>query len=228
MPRSSRGMTATQVARAFRPPITNACAFAIVRARHITQPGARETGHGKGSDAQQQGKEETEGRQEPQEGRRDALAVRVRQGADAGRPEPLWQEELRSGSPVILIGHDLFRKQVPPPGQARGQAFRDHAFASAEQNAAVSVMMASPAKCSASQERCAASPWPAPPASVMTTGIMPRSAAWRAVGSIPISIAMPAIATPALAQSRKSKASGVPPNADIASLSKIASLGPGP
>src|SRR5712671_3786765 len=46
--------------------------------------------HGQGSDAQQQGKEETEGRQEPQEGRRYALAVLVRQ--DAGRPKPEQQE----------------------------------------------------------------------------------------------------------------------------------------
>src|SRR5260370_14874982 len=83
--------------RARASPHTNARAFAIVRARHISQPGAREQRHGKGSDAQQQGKEETEGRQEPQEGRRDAVAVLVRQGADAGRPEPLQQEELRSG-----------------------------------------------------------------------------------------------------------------------------------
>src|SRR5438132_6388024 len=110
MPRSSRGMTATWVARVFRSPHTNARAFAILRARNITQPGATEKCHGKGSDAQQQGKEETEGRQEHQEGRRDAVAVLFRQDADAGRPKPDGQEELKSGLSVILIGHDLFRK----------------------------------------------------------------------------------------------------------------------
>src|SRR3979411_2479046 len=52
--------------------------------------------HGQGSDAQQQGKEETEGRQEPQEGRRYALAVLVRQ--DAGRPKPQQQEIIHSSS----------------------------------------------------------------------------------------------------------------------------------
>src|ERR1700730_9035146 len=50
------------------------------RRAEIFQPGATETRHGQGSDAQQQGKEETEGRQEHQEGRGRALAVRVRQG----------------------------------------------------------------------------------------------------------------------------------------------------
>src|ERR1700732_3211707 len=49
--------------------------------------------HGQGSDAQQQGKEEAEGRQEPQEGRHDSgQSVRHRQ--DAGRPKPQQQEEL--------------------------------------------------------------------------------------------------------------------------------------
>ena len=56
-------------------------------------------------------------------------------------------------------------------------------------------MMASPAKCNASQERCAASAWPPPQASSITTGMIPRSAAWRAVGSMPISIAMPTMAS---------------------------------
>ena len=78
--------------------ITNARAFAIIRARHTFQPGAREKRHGQESAPQQQGKEETEGRQEPQEGRRDAVAVLVRKDADAGRPKPDGQEGLRSGS----------------------------------------------------------------------------------------------------------------------------------
>jgi hypothetical protein len=52
--------------------------------------------HGQGSDAQQQGKEETESRQEPQEGRRGAgQSVRDRQ--DAGGPKPQQQEELTPG-----------------------------------------------------------------------------------------------------------------------------------
>src|ERR1700733_10572122 len=56
-------------------------------------PGDR---HGQGSDAQQQGKEETEGRQEPQKGRRRAgQSVRDRQ--TPGRPKPQQQEELTSG-----------------------------------------------------------------------------------------------------------------------------------
>src|SRR3984893_15576917 len=62
----------------------------------VFQPGAREERHGQGSDAPQQGKEETEGRQEPQEGRRRA-GQSVRGGQDPGRPEPEQQEELRSG-----------------------------------------------------------------------------------------------------------------------------------
>jgi len=45
-------------------------------------------------------------------------------------------------------------------------------------------------KVHASQERCAASTWPAPQASSITTGMIPRSAAWRAVGSMPIGPAM--------------------------------------
>src|SRR5258708_25580265 len=49
--------------------------------------GAGEVRHGQGSDAQQQGKEETEGGQEPQKGRPRAVAVRIRQ--ERGRPEPV-------------------------------------------------------------------------------------------------------------------------------------------
>ena len=93
------------------------------------------------------------------------------------------------------------------------------------QNVSVSVNNASPEKAKLSSERFAASGCPAPHASVMTTGIKPRSAAWRTVGSIPTSIAMPATATAIMAQSRKAKASGVPSKADMASLSNMASLG---
>src|ERR1700694_902313 len=96
MPRSSRGMTASQVARVSRPPHTNLHTFAMLGARHIFQPGAREKRHGQGSDAQQQGKEETEGRQEPQKGRRYALAVLVRQAA--GGTEPQQQEMIHFSS----------------------------------------------------------------------------------------------------------------------------------
>src|SRR5882672_5278343 len=65
-------------------------------ARAESSTGRQGDRHGKGSDAQQQGKEETEGRQEPQKGRRRAgQSVRVRQ--DPGRPEPEQQEELTPG-----------------------------------------------------------------------------------------------------------------------------------
>src|SRR4051794_16157252 len=49
------------------------------RPRQPFNQGAREARHGQGSDAQQQGKEETEAGQEPEKGRRRALAVRLRQ-----------------------------------------------------------------------------------------------------------------------------------------------------
>src|SRR4030081_812322 len=77
--------------------ITNARAFAIVGTRQSLSTGRQGDRHGKGSDAQQQGKEETEGRQEPQKGRRRAgQSVRVRE--DPGRPEPEQQEELTPGA----------------------------------------------------------------------------------------------------------------------------------
>src|SRR6266403_87657 len=91
-------MTASWVEQSPATRITNACTFVIMGARHISQPGAREKRHGKGSDAQQQGKEETEGRAEHQEGRRDAIAVLIRQAADAARPEPRQQEVIRLSS----------------------------------------------------------------------------------------------------------------------------------
>jgi hypothetical protein len=47
---------------------------------------------------------------------------------------------------------------------------------------AVSVRRASPEKARLSMERFAASSWPAPQASVTTTGMKPRSAPWRTVG----------------------------------------------
>src|SRR6478736_4574824 len=77
------------------------------RAPHLST-GRQEKRHGKGSDAQQQGKEETEGRQEPQEGRRDTVAVLVRKAADAGRPEPDRQEVIRLSSCRAQLRHDGF------------------------------------------------------------------------------------------------------------------------
>ena len=95
------------------------------------------------------------------------------------------------------------------------------------QKRATFVISASPAKARLSSARCAASAWPAPHASAMITGIRPRSAAWGAVGSIPIPVAIPAMAIAEMPQSRSAKLSGVPSNADLASLSKMASLGNG-
>src|SRR5262245_57371929 len=55
----------------------------------------------------------------------------------------------------------------------------------------------------------------------------PRSTAWRAVGSMPISMAMPQMTTVLRPQSRNAMASGVPSKAEKLILSKIASLGRG-
>src|ERR1043166_3713068 len=63
--------------------------FAMLATRQPFNQGAREARHGQGSDAQQQGKEETEAGQEPEKGRRRALAVRLRQVA----AEPLSRQE---------------------------------------------------------------------------------------------------------------------------------------
>src|SRR6202000_1516933 len=67
----------------------------VLRRAESSPTGRKGDRHGQGSDAQQQGKEETEGRQEPQEGWCGALAVCLRQ--DARGPEPR-QEELAPGS----------------------------------------------------------------------------------------------------------------------------------
>src|ERR1043166_7436349 len=61
----------------------------------------------------------------------------------------------------------------------------------------------------------------------MTTGMYPRSAPWRTVGSMPISMAMPTMAKAVIPQSRSAMSNGVPSNADMVILSKIASLGSG-
>src|SRR5258708_25709471 len=94
LPRSSRGMTAKCGARTTAH--TNAGVFAIVAARQHLSTRRKETRHGQGSDAQQQGKEETQGREEHQEGRRDALADLVRQDAHAGLPDRSRQEGPRT------------------------------------------------------------------------------------------------------------------------------------
>ena len=67
-------------------------------------------------------------------------------------------------------------------------------------------------------------PSPAPQASAIITGMKHRSAAWRAVGSIPISVAIPTMATDRIPQSRNASVSGVPSNADMVILSNTASL----
>ena len=69
--------------------------------------------------------------------------------------------------------------------------------------------------------------WPAPQPSSSTTGMKPRSVAWRQVGSMPISVAMPTMASALIPQSWSAKARGVPSKADMASLSKTASSGRG-
>src|ERR1700730_8222234 len=78
----------------------------------IFQPGATETRHGQGSDAQQQGKEETEGRQEHQEGRGRALAVRVRQG---GNGPSLHRQEGLSGAALTRFTSPRLRGEVGSP-----------------------------------------------------------------------------------------------------------------
>ena len=55
----------------------------------------------------------------------------------------------------------------------------------------------------------------------------PRSAPWRTVGSIPISVTAPTMAKALTPQSRSTSSSGVPTNIDMASLSNTASLGSG-
>src|SRR4029450_1655976 len=63
-------------------------------ARTRDQP-IREERHGQGSDAQQQGKEEAEGRMEQEEERRPRpLALRFGAGATPARAEPVRQEKL--------------------------------------------------------------------------------------------------------------------------------------
>src|SRR4051794_9109709 len=62
---------------------------AMLASRQPFNQGAREARDGQGSDAQQQGKEETEAGQEPEKGRRRAVAVRLRQVA----AEPLSRQE---------------------------------------------------------------------------------------------------------------------------------------
>jgi hypothetical protein len=69
---------------------TSTRGFAMIRSRHITSTERKGDRHGQGSDAQQQGKEKTEGGQKHQKGWSDAVAVLVRQ--DAGGPEPEQQE----------------------------------------------------------------------------------------------------------------------------------------
>ena len=59
------------------------------------------------------------------------------------------------------------------------------------QSSSTFVKNASPMKRRLASARSPASLWPAPHASVTTTGMYPRSAPWRTVGSIPISVATP-------------------------------------
>src|ERR1041385_348222 len=62
---------------------------AMLAPRQPFNKGAREARHGQGSDADRKGKEETEAGQEPEKGRRRAVAVRLRQVA----AEPLSRQE---------------------------------------------------------------------------------------------------------------------------------------
>ena len=75
------------------------------------QPGAREARDGQGSDAQQQGKEETEAGQEPEKGRRRAVAVRLRQVA----AEPVSRQEGLTATPRRRPGTARPARR-PPPG----------------------------------------------------------------------------------------------------------------
>src|SRR5258708_33055696 len=86
--------------------------------------------HGQGSDAQQQGKEETKGRQEPQEGRRYALAVLVRQ--DAGRPKPEQQEIIH-----FFVMAWRQRRQRVARMRARRQVVRRPMTSAAKQSSAL-------------------------------------------------------------------------------------------
>ncbi len=61
----------------------------------------------------------------------------------------------------------------------------------------------------------------------MSTGMYPESAPWRAVGSIPISVATPTMMKALTPQSRKAKSSQVPSKADMVNLSNTPSVGRG-
>ena len=89
-----------------------------------------------------------------------------------------------------------------------------HRFRSTSQIVSVSVIKASPANFKLSIDRLAASSLPAPQASVTSTGVSARSAPWRTVGSIPISVATPTMIKALMPQSRKAKSSHLPSKAD--------------
>src|SRR4029450_7787195 len=77
------------------PRLNSAARGASIRPPLAREQPIREERHGQGSDAQQQGKEEAEGRMEQEEERRPRpLALRFGAGATPARPEPVRQEEL--------------------------------------------------------------------------------------------------------------------------------------
>jgi hypothetical protein len=81
--------------------------------------GVRRDGHGQRSNAQQQGKEKTESRQEPEKGRRRAVAIRF--GENAGRTKPKQQEDLisaRGSIPDVIAASDARSGDAVPQQSA--------------------------------------------------------------------------------------------------------------
>src|SRR5437588_1876619 len=97
------------------------------------------------------------------------------------------------------------------------------AFPSKAHIVSTSVIVVSPICCRVAIEWFAAASLPNPQASRTKIGQKPRSDAWRHVGSIPISSAIPTTMKLRMPQSRNAMPRNVPSNADIVILSIIAS-----
>ena len=93
--------------------------FAINRGRRIFHPGARGDRHGQGSDAQQQGKEEAEGRQEPEKGRAPRRSIRSR----PARPRPA---RARTARRTDGSGFSRNSPRICRPSRARARAAPRH------------------------------------------------------------------------------------------------------
>src|SRR5512139_1823668 len=132
--------------------------------------------------------------------------------AACGRPEQsaeLWK-------PWQLYSHLNRRRQ-------RTQSPRIGGHFQADARSAVLQILVSPRKRMLASERSAASAWPPLQASSTRMGMKPRSAPWRTVGLIPVSVATPQMMKLFNPQSRSAMASGVPSKADIVIVSNIAS-----